>query len=58
MYFENYRMEKEAMRYYAELERDKKPLDCRHCAGYCEKACPYGLEVRHRLLQAHEILTV
>jgi len=58
MYFENYRMEKEAMRYYAELEKDKKPLDCRHCNGPCEKSCPYGLKVKDRLLQAHEILTV
>lgn len=58
MYFENYRMEKEAMGYYAELERDKKPLDCSHCTGYCEKACPYGLKVKDRLLHAHEILTV
>jgi predicted aldo/keto reductase-like oxidoreductase len=58
MYFENYRMEKEAMSYYAELERDKKPLDCSHCTGYCEKACPYGLKVKDRLLHAHEILTV
>jgi predicted aldo/keto reductase-like oxidoreductase len=58
MYFENYRMEKEAMRYYAELERDKKPLDCSHCTGYCDKACPHGLGVKDRLLQAHEILTV
>jgi hypothetical protein len=58
MYFENYRMEKEAMGYYAELERNKKPLDCSHCTGYCEKACPYGLKVKDKLLHAHEILTV
>jgi len=58
MYFENYRMEKEAMRYYAELEKDKKPLDCGHCPGYCEEACPHGLKVKDKLLRAHEILTV
>ncbi len=58
MYFENYRLEKDAMGYYAELDRDKKPLHCSHCSGYCEKACPYGLKVKDRLLHAHEILTV
>lgn len=58
MYFENYQMEKEAMRYYAELEEGKKPLQCDECPGYCERACPYGLKVKDKLLRAHEILTV
>jgi len=56
MYFENYRMEKEAMRYYAQLEQNRKPLLCSQCSGYCELACPYGLEVRKKLAHAHEIL--
>jgi predicted aldo/keto reductase-like oxidoreductase len=58
MYFENYQMEKEAMRYYAELEESRKPLHCDGCPGYCERACPYGLKVKDKLLHAHEILTV
>ncbi|MCP2604585.1 aldo/keto reductase [Candidatus Aminicenantes bacterium AH-873-B07] len=58
MYFEDYGMEKEAVRYYAELEEGKKPLSCKNCSGYCEKACPYGLKVKNRLLHVHEILTV
>ena len=57
MYFENYRMEKEAMRYYSQLEQSKKPLLCSRCSGYCESACPYGLEVRKKLAHAHEILS-
>ncbi len=57
MYFEDYGMEKEAIRYYAELEEKKKPLSCKNCAGYCESACPYGLKVKDRLLHVHEILT-
>jgi len=57
MYFENYRREKEAMRYYAELGESKKPLNCASCTGYCETACPYGLKVKDKLLHAHEILT-
>ncbi|MEW5900502.1 MAG: aldo/keto reductase [Acidobacteriota bacterium] len=57
MYFEHYGMEKEAMSSYAELESGKKPLGCASCAGPCEKACPYGLKVKPRLLHSHEILT-
>jgi predicted aldo/keto reductase-like oxidoreductase len=57
MYFEDYRMEREAMRYYAELEESKKPLNCSNCPGYCEKACPFGLEVKNKLLHAHEVLS-
>ncbi len=58
MYFEDYGMEKEAIRYYAELETGRKPLDCRSCRGACEKACPFGLKVRERLIRSHELLTV
>jgi predicted aldo/keto reductase-like oxidoreductase len=57
MYFENYGMEKEAMAYYAEMDVDNKPLGCAECTGLCEKACPYGLKVRPRLLHANDILT-
>jgi len=57
MYFEDYRMEKEAMRYYAKLEESKKPLHCANCSGYCESACAYGLKVKEKLIRAHEILT-
>jgi predicted aldo/keto reductase-like oxidoreductase len=57
MYFENYGMEKEAMRYYSELEENRKPYKCSSCTGYCEKACPYGIKVRSRLLRSVEILS-
>ena len=57
MYFEDYRMEREAMRYYAELEESTKPLNCSNCSGYCEKACPFGLKVKNKLIHAHEILS-
>jgi predicted aldo/keto reductase-like oxidoreductase len=43
---------------YAELEPERKPLGCSDCAGACERACPYGLKVRERLLHAHDILSV
>jgi predicted aldo/keto reductase-like oxidoreductase len=57
MYFEDYRMEREAMHYYAELEESAKPLNCSNCPGYCEKACPFGLKVKNKLIHAHEILS-
>jgi len=57
MYYENFRREKEAIGYYAEMEPERKPLGCADCPGYCESACPYGLQVRNRLLHSHEILT-
>jgi len=57
MYFENCGMEKTAMDYYAGMQTDRKPLGCSDCAGFCEKACPYGLRVKPRLLHSHEILT-
>jgi predicted aldo/keto reductase-like oxidoreductase len=57
MYFENYRMERMALDYYAAMAEDQKPVGCAGCAGYCEKACPYGLEVKPRLRHAHDILS-
>jgi uncharacterized protein len=57
MYFEHYRMEKVAMDYYAQLAEERKPLGCADCAGHCEKACPYGLKVKPRLLHSHDILS-
>jgi predicted aldo/keto reductase-like oxidoreductase len=57
MYFEDYRMEKEAMRYYGELEERQKPLHCADCPGHCEIACPYNLKVKEKLAHAHEILS-
>jgi len=58
MYFEDYKMEKESIRYYADLEDEKKPTNCSKCSGLCERACPFGLKVKEKLIQAHEILTV
>lgn len=57
MYFEDYRMEREAMHYYAEMEENTKPLNCSNCSGYCEKACPFGLKVKSKLVHAHEVLS-
>lgn len=58
MYYEHYGQEMNAVAAYAELEPERKPLGCSDCAGACERACPYGLKVRERLLHTHDILSV
>lgn len=58
MYFENYGIEKEAIRYYAELAPGQKAFACSECPGHCQSACPYGLKVKDRLIHSHEILSV
>jgi len=57
MYFEDYREEKKAMDEYSTLNPEQKPDDCSSCSGYCDIACPYKLQVREKLIQAHEWLT-
>jgi len=57
MYFEHYRMEKEAIHYYSQLEESKRPLNCDTCPGYCDKACPYSLRVREKLIHSRQILS-
>ncbi|MFC2116577.1 aldo/keto reductase [Bacteroidota bacterium] len=54
-YFHSHRMEKTAMQYYHDLPGDKAG-SCRDCEGYCEKACPYGVESRFLLSRIHEDL--
>ncbi len=58
MYFEDYKIEKEALRFYSELDESKKPLNCVNCSGGCESACPFGLKVKEKLIRAHELLSV
>jgi len=58
MYFEDYRMQKDAMFYYSQLEADSKPVACAQCSGICNSACPHGLSVRESLMRAHELLSV
>ncbi len=58
MYFEDYRMQKDAMYYYSELDAASKPVACAQCSGACDSACPYGLSVRESLMRAHELLSV
>lgn len=57
MYFKYYGLEKEAMELYAALSPNMRPLPCRDCPGWCQKGCPYGVEVRPQLVEAHELLS-
>jgi predicted aldo/keto reductase-like oxidoreductase len=57
MYFEDYKREKDAILHYAELDDRKKPWNCVQCDGFCERACPYGLKVKEKVIQAHELLS-
>lgn len=57
MYFEDYKREKDAMEHYSRLSDDQKPIPCVNCPGYCLSACPYGLNVKRRLIEAHEMLS-
>ncbi|MDH4195908.1 MAG: aldo/keto reductase [Candidatus Aminicenantes bacterium] len=56
MYFENYGQEKNAMGLYAALDERRKPHACAGCAAPCLVACPYSLQVRERLIEAHALL--
>ena len=58
MYFQDYGHEKNALHYYAQLADEGKPLKCWQCPGFCNRVCPFGLEVKEKLLQAHTLLSV
>jgi uncharacterized protein len=56
MYFKDYGLEKDAMKYYAGL--DNTARDCMKCKiKSCANACPYGLPVYALLREAHNNLT-
>jgi len=57
MYYEDYRLEKSALQLYAEMEKEKKPLSCGDCPGFCTDACPFGLSVKERLIHSHRLLS-
>lgn len=56
MYFKYYKMEKEAMRLYAALPEERKPLACKDCQGRCNGACLHKRSVREGLLEAERLL--
>lgn len=56
-YFSAQGREKEAMLKYAHIP-GVRAEECARCAGYCEKACPYGVPIQGMLLLAHHQLTL
>jgi predicted aldo/keto reductase-like oxidoreductase len=52
MYFEDYGEEKFAMQRYGLVPASARPSRCAGCEAPCETACPYGLRVRERLVEA------
>ncbi|MDA0979591.1 MAG: aldo/keto reductase, partial [Proteobacteria bacterium] len=56
MYFEDYGDQKQAMELYAKLDRNADA--CLTCAAPCAGACPEGIDIRERMVGAHERLTL
>ena len=58
LYFNNYGREKYAMNMYSKLPESRRAEQCASCAGHCTSSCPYGIDVRSKLIEAHEELAV
>lgn len=56
-YFHGKGMEKYAMQQYRELA-GSKPDVCCTCEGYCQKACPHGVQIQGLLSLAHQSLSL
>ena len=57
MYFKYYGREKDSMKLYASLPRERTASACLSCEGSCHGSCPYGRRIRDGLVEAHEMLT-
>jgi hypothetical protein len=58
LYFNNYGREKYAMSLYSKLPETRRAGQCSSCSGYCGSSCPYGIDIRSKLVRAHEELAV
>jgi predicted aldo/keto reductase-like oxidoreductase len=58
MYFEHYGEEKRAIERYLQVPVSRRASGCADCAAPCERACPYGVRVRERLVEAHRQLSL
>jgi len=54
-YYEDYKKTDLAKQAYSRLIPAESPSSCQNCSG-CERVCPYGVSIRKRLKEAHEIL--
>lgn len=58
MYFKDYGHQKAAVDAYSALDDNRKPNSCADCSGHCNARCPFGLNVKERLIDTHDILSV
>ncbi|MCL4686812.1 aldo/keto reductase [Myxococcota bacterium] len=56
MYFEDYRLEKRGLQFYARLGRNASL--CAGCAAPCLGSCPVGIPIPQRMLESHDLLTL
>jgi predicted aldo/keto reductase-like oxidoreductase len=56
-YYEGQGRQKAAMTQYSAL-RGADASACRDCAGNCDGACPYGIDILPNMLQVHDLLTL
>jgi len=54
-YYEDYKKTNLAKQAYSRLKPPESPSSCQNC-GECERVCPYGVSIRERLREAHNIL--
>ena len=58
MYFENYHFERLGIEEYARIDPDSRGDKCFRCDAPCMEKCPYGLNIKERVSQAHEMLSI
>lgn len=54
-YYESYGKKDRARELYAGLRPEQRASSCQDC-GECERACPYGVQIRNRIRDAHTLL--
>ena len=58
MYYEHYGEQKRAIQRYLQVPATRRAATCGDCDAPCERACPYGVRVRERLVDAHRQLSL
>jgi predicted aldo/keto reductase-like oxidoreductase len=58
MYAESYREQKVGIEKYRRVPAAERADACEGCPAPCERACPYGVGIRRRLVGAHQMLSL
>lgn len=58
LYYNSYGEEKRAITFYRNLPSSSRAERCAKCMAPCDGACPHGIAIRSKLVQAHRDLTV